>query len=182
MFDSKALSTGEGNAAESNNFVFGFASQDGYGNIFERCVANSTQGVHTTDSDSIIAGFALRGSEKCSKIVDSEGANAVSDITGFTVPHGIFLEGTIDSVQSVTGLFGSIGDINTVDWSADGKYLAVGGADFAGGTSNELQIFTFNGSSGALTAVTGALPENLNGSVRSVNWSSEWAICGSRRQ
>ena len=36
----KALSTGQGNTIAYNNVVTGFASTNGYGNIFERCIAN----------------------------------------------------------------------------------------------------------------------------------------------
>ncbi|EKD49093.1 MAG: hypothetical protein ACD_64C00006G0001, partial [uncultured bacterium] len=44
----KALSTGQGNNALYGNNVFGFVSANGYGNIFERCIANSTQALSTT--------------------------------------------------------------------------------------------------------------------------------------
>ena len=43
--DCKALSIGQGNTNIVNQTVFGFASSNGYGNIFERCIANSTQGI-----------------------------------------------------------------------------------------------------------------------------------------
>ena len=129
--DCNALSTGEGNAQILNNTVFGFVSNDGYGNIFERCIANSTHALSTTDSSSIVAGFALRGIEGCSKIIECEAANATTSADGVTVPYGILLEATFDGLTAVTSV--NPGDaqehdtVYTVAWSLDGKYLAVGG-------------------------------------------------------
>ena len=94
-----------------------FVSANGNGNIFERCIANSTQALSTTDSNSLIAGFALRGSEGCTKIIDSESANSQTNVNGFTVPYGILLEGTLDSVQSITGALGSGGGVGLLGWA-----------------------------------------------------------------
>ena len=88
----QALSTGEGNTQVINNYVFGFVSTDGHSNIFENCIANTTIGLSTTDANSLIAGFALRGSESCTKIIASESTNAQANSEGVTVPCGILLK------------------------------------------------------------------------------------------
>ena len=165
----KALSTGEGNTQELDNLVAGFISADGYGNIFERCIANSTQAITTSDSNSLIAGFALRGSEKCSKVVDSEAANGTTDPTGFAVPYGILLEGTLDPLTSVTE-FGVPGtaNYNSFSFSPDGKYFVAGGDD---NNFNDLQIFKFNENGEAPELLAGTI--NLaSGTIQSVDWAS----------
>lgn len=56
-------------------------------------------------------------------------------------------------------------DVNTVDWSRDGTFLAVGTDAFAG---NELQVYTFN--SGALTLTLNA-GSNVANQVNCVSWN-----------
>ena len=63
--------------------------------------------------------------------------------------------------------------VNSVNWSPDGQYVAVGGNGLTGGTGDELQIFRFDRAAGILTSITGALPEASNDSVNSVNWSPD---------
>jgi len=151
LLDSKALSTGEGNVDIDTTSVQGFVTRDGYANIFERCIANSTQALSVTGSSSIIAGFSFRGTEQCSKIINSEAANSTTDPDEFTVPYGIFLEGTIDSTQSVTGSLS--GTVQGVDWSPDGQYVAVGGTTITGGTDDDFQIFRFDRAAGGVTTI-----------------------------
>lgn len=130
--DCQALSTGQGNTKVINNQVIGFLSTNGFGNIFERCIANSTQALSTTDFNSVIAGFALRGSEGCTKIIECEAANAIASPSGVTVPYGILLEATLDNPITLTA--GPIRPSPTEDpeyvaWSPDGKYFASLGED-----------------------------------------------------
>jgi FOG: WD40 repeat len=168
FIDCKALSTGQGNTVQFNNEVAGFVSLNGYGNIFERCIANGTQALATIDSNSLIAGFALRGNEGCSKIIECEAANSTSSPNGYTIPYGILLEGSMSSITSITGALGTAGIVNSVNWSPDGQYVAVGGSGLTGGS--ELSIFSFNRSSGLQTLVASALH---SGTVHSVNWSPD---------
>ena len=170
FMDCKALSTGLDNDVAFNNTVAGFVSANGFGNIFERCIANATQALSTTDSNSLVAGFALRGTEKCSKIIDSESANAIASSSGVTVAYGILLEGTLDATQSLTGAL-ETGTVNTLSWSADGQYIAIGGNDLTGGTGDEFQIFSFDRVSNSLTAVAGAL--GTVGIVNTLSWSAD---------
>ncbi len=164
----QALSTGEGNVDIEGTTVFGFVSRDGYGNVFERCIANSTQALTVTDSSSLIAGFAFRGTEKCSKIIDSESSNSTTDPEEFTVPYGILLEGTIDSMESVAEVFTGATNVRAVHWSPNGKYVAVTGQGLTGGTNDEFQVFRFDPVAQTLTSVGGALN---GGNIFAVNWS-----------
>ena len=68
--DSKAL----GNGFSSSTNGFGFVSSSGSGNIFERNIAENTL-TGTTAWLTAAAGFALLGTENCSRIVDSTSSN-----------------------------------------------------------------------------------------------------------
>ena len=141
-----ALSTGHDNTQVLTNEVFGFVSVNGYGNIFERCIANATQALSTTDYNSLIAGFALRGTEQCTKIIDCESANATTSPDGVTVPYGILLQATFDGLVSVTSDLTPI-DAISIDWSPDGKYLVV--AD----RSKGIYVYQFDRSTQAITLI-----------------------------
>ncbi len=129
FIDCKAISTGNDNAISfgDKSNVFGFVSREGYGNIFERCIANSTQNLTATAWDTVIAGFALIGTgTQCNKIINCEAGNSTSSPGGLTKPMGIFIESRMQALRSLT-------DINsgadTADvrpaWSPDGKYFIV---------------------------------------------------------
>ena len=172
----KALSTGQNNAVIYHNEVVGFSSSNGYGNIFERCIANGTQALSTTDSSSLVAGFALLGSESCSKIINSESANAIASSSGVTVPYGILLQGTLDGTFNVTGaLSRSTDDVSSVNWSPDGQYVAVGGFGITDDgyqlAGYQLQIYAFDRVNNNLTPVAGTL--SLGDIVESVDWSPD---------
>ena len=159
----KALSTGEGNTNAFDNNVFGFVTNNGYGNIFERCIANSTQALTTTDYDSVVAGFAFRGNEGCSKIVECEAANSMSNFTGKTIPYGILLESSVGEFASVASA--TAGTLHNLAWSPDGIYLAVG-SDTG---SNDFQVYEFDRFANTLTSLVGTL--GIIGSPTAVVWS-----------
>ncbi len=169
FLECRAISTGESNADIDLTTVFGFVSANGNGNFFENCIANSTMALSVTGSSSLIAGFALRGDESCTKIVNSESSNTETNVSGFTVPYGILLEGVFDSVQSVTGSLRTPLIVFSVDWSPDGKYIAIGGNSQSGGTTEQLQIFSFDRLSGSVTSITGI----ELGIIVSVKWSPD---------
>ena len=145
FIECKAISTGQGNTQITNNFVFGFVSTDGHSNIFENCIANTTVALSTVDAQSIVAGFALRGLESCTKIIGSESTNAQASSDGVTVPCGIFIEGTLDTINSVTGAFNSatMSIVNAIDWSPDGQLLVVVGSLMGNNTQN-MQVYGFD--------------------------------------
>ena len=169
----KALSTGQNNAVIYNNDVIGFSSSNGYGNIFENCIANATQAALTIDSDSIVAGFALLGSEACSKIIGCESANASASGMGVTVPYGILLQESLSDVSTATSIFFTADNIFAVEWSPDGQYIAVGGQMVDTVLQTNLQIFKFDRPSNTFTAVAGAFPYDSTGYVRAISWSPD---------
>lgn len=128
----KALSNGDGNSNTTGEAAscFGFVSNSGYGNVFEQCIANSTQNLNATDWDAHISGFALRNGESCSKIIKCEAGNSTSHPDGNTVPYGIWLEGTLSSLTTSTTVVqqqvGSSFNFNGIgSWSADGNYIVI---------------------------------------------------------
>lgn len=129
-FDCNALSTGQGFTNQNGN-VFGFVSQSGTGNIFERCIANATQGLTITGGQSIVAGFGLRSTESLSSIISCEAGNAVTNPSsgGVTLPYGIWLENTLATTLTLTAtppIPNPTAQVNGIDWTSDGQYLAVG--------------------------------------------------------
>ena len=189
MRDCKALSTGIGYTSLNtpvstggvNLGITGFISRGGYGNIFERCIANATQGLTVTGASSFVAGFALMQDdngilEQCSKIIDCEAANATTSPDGVTVPYGILLEAQIDGLVSVTLLTAEDGicpaAVFEVAWSPDGKYVA------AAGSTNVISgkfifIYEFNRLDGQLTLVATISPPNQTYEVDSLKWSPD---------
>ncbi len=172
--DCKALSTGENNNVVFENSVVGFVSTNGYGNVFERCIANATHALSTTDSNSLIAGFALRGSEGCSKIIGCESANATASSEGVAVPYGILLEASLGSISSITAwqVSGGLDFVFTVDWSPDGLYLAVG-IESGTAADPDLHIYRFDRVASSLLKVDSTVVEADSDLVNSVKWSPD---------
>src|SRR3989304_10523245 len=147
-----------------------FVSEDGYGNIFDACLAQSTQGLSVTNGSSIVAGFALMGTESSSTIMNSEASNAITNASGFTVPYGIYLEATINNPMTLTGYpaIPSVpgGSIGSADWSYDGQYLAL-----AYESSEFASIYQYNRTTNIAQEI--ALPNvTLNLGFRS-SWSHD---------
>jgi WD40 repeat protein len=171
----KAIATGEGNMStfgDTSN-VFGFISSDGYGNIFERCIANATQALTTTDSNSVAAGFGLKGSEECSKIISCEASNGITAATGVTVPYGIWLEPQFDGLTTVTSV-GGFDSMRGVSWSPDGQYLAAGGI-ISSGAGNDLRLYRFDRISHDLIQIASINPDegSTAETVSAVTWSPD---------
>ncbi len=173
FIECKALNTGITNNIAFENSVAGFVSANGYGNIFERCIANATQALSTTDSDSLIANFALRGSESCSKIISCEAANATASSDGVSVPHGILLEATISNLATLTEALGADGSqtVISINWSSDGQYLAVGKTAAING--QDLEIFYYDHVTNSLISVVQALGSDGTQIVYAVRWSPD---------
>ncbi len=179
FLDCKALATGDGNTNTSGTEanVFGFVTSNGYGNMFQRCIANSTQALNATNVNVVVAGFALRRGEGATSIIGSEASNSTSSPYGITVPYGIWLEPTFDTLTSVTSVNPDDGTGDTVlalDWSPDGKYVAVGGT-ISGTTNNDLLVYRFDRPSEVLTLVTSANPDlgSTGDTVNTVAWSPD---------
>lgn len=140
----KAVSSGDGNtnASGNNASVFGFSTRAGYGNVFEKCIANSTQNLNATDDRVIIAGFGMRNGESCSKIIECQASNSMSNENGATVPYGIWLEATFEQLTTLT-IVDTVGPQHRVDgfsWAPDGSYYAEMG-EFS---NDVLNIFSYD--------------------------------------
>lgn len=144
----------------SDNNAYGFISSAGFGNIFEQCIADNT--ITTTNAQGFIAaGFILTGTECCSKILDCKADNTQTASFGFAVPYGIYLEEDfVGTVTLKTSNFNGT-SITAVNWSPDGRYLAVGDRE------NDLRVYSFNGRSLLFTASA------LSGLQNSVDWSPD---------
>ncbi len=167
FIECKALSTGKDNIDTSNTTIAGFIATDGFGNVFERCIANGTHGLLVDDDASIIAGFALRGSESCSKIIECESSDAKAGSNVYAVPHGILLEPSVMEDLPIVEQLSVTGTILATDWSPDGKYIAFGGSAFSAGEA--FQVASFDRVSQSVTVFNKA----LDGTVRSISWSPD---------
>ncbi len=168
--DCKALSTGQGNTNSAHVGIYGFVSRDGYGNIFENCIANATQGLTVTGFDSVVAGFALQGSERNTKIITCEAANSRGGLTGSAGVYGIVAqERTVDPIVSTTGALGINGSVSSISWSPDGKFIAIAGTTaVSGGSGQEIQIFSFDYTDESMAFAAGV---SLDGTVGAIEWS-----------
>lgn len=166
-----------GNGFASTDGSYGFISNNGLGNIFQNCIADGTT-TTTTNFNSIVAGFALTGSEMCSKIVGCEGCNTTgpsatsivntATITASGIPYGIVLQGTLTQLTQLTSV-NEGGQVASVNWSPDGKYLATAG-DVVGSPASTTRIYQFNPSQGTLNLIARA---NHGSTLLSVNWSPD---------
>ena len=117
FFDCKAI----GNGATSTSNGYGFASSNGMGNIFERCIATGNTSASTNQAN-VVAGFALLGSEMCSKLIDSKSCdNFYPNLT--VSPYGILLQDQFSSISTFTTVSDTPIPV-AVFWSPDNKFLA----------------------------------------------------------
>jgi parallel beta-helix repeat protein len=149
--DCRAINTGLGNNSNAtNNSIIGFESNNGTGNLFERCISNATQALSTIDFGSIVAGFALRGSEQFSKIIECEASNAITSALGVTVPYGILLQSTVNMnvllpiAQDFTVATQLFSYPLSVSWSPDGRYFATAEANPTNKGQQQLFVYQFN--------------------------------------
>jgi len=165
----KALETQN---ADLDLTAVGFSSFAGRGNLFKECIAEGTK--KTASNFGIHAiGFLLTGTEgdmeQETKIINCIANSTEVNLTGSGCAYGIKLEPFINVTDPLTTIdsadYGA--SVNSVDWSPDGRFLAVGGAGPTD-TTNEIQIFSFDGSSLAL--LTNAVAD-FGATVNSVDWS-----------
>lgn len=172
-----ALSNGIGSSGSS----FGFVSTNGAGNIFENCIADGVTTL-TTNFNAIVAGFAFTGSEMCSKIIGCEAVNASAPTTTSIVntatlvsgptAYGVLLQGSLNQSTSLLSNSTVYGDsVNSLDWSGDGKYLAMGG-HIVGSDNGTVNVYQFDPSSGLLTLINSPQPIYGN-TISSLQWSPD---------
>ncbi len=167
------------NGADAN--AFGFVSESGMCNIFDQCIAHSTE---TTGLDPFFAaGFLLTGSELQSKIVHSQASNGSG--------YGIRLEELIATitlsdeisatpVTSITELgpqarFSQGTIVNSADWLVSGTqpYLAIVSNVNSSESMAEVQILSFDVTTSVLSALTSATYET----DRSL-FECQWLLAG----
>lgn len=170
LLECTALSTGEGNTNVIDNNVYGFVSQNGFCNVFDRCVANATQALSTTDYNSIISGFALTGMEQLSRITNSQSQNAMTSASGVTVPYGMYLQGTLSSSLTLTAVPPvpvPATNVNAVQWSPDQRFIAVGAAG-----DSLLSVYAFDALHEVVYQIASPniIPEDA---VNTVDWSPD---------
>ncbi|MFC1841781.1 WD40 repeat domain-containing protein [Candidatus Dependentiae bacterium] len=165
LFDNcKAFETSNG---ELDERAIGFSSFAGKGNLFTECVAEGT----SKTADSLYChgaiGFLLTGTEGKmeteTKIVQCI-ANSTSVLSsGSGIAFGIKLEPVYTGTEfKDEANFGDV--VNSVDWSPDGRYLAVGGED----EDNEIKIYKFDGTEFSDPEVDSV---DFGNDVESVAWS-----------
>lgn len=129
LINCKALSSGDGNNNSSGDQanVYGFVSRDGHGNLFENCVANSTENLNATDWNTCIAGYALLGTGiQCNKIIGCEAGNATASPDGLARATGIFIESGMRPLSSLQDIqTGGNNSAARPSWSPDGNYFAL---------------------------------------------------------
>lgn len=161
-----------GNQLSGSAYLYGFYARNGTGNIFEACVANN---ITALDPTIPIAGFALDGTENCSKIIGCESSNISAPFTTSVVntatvvtgapAYGILLKSTFTALAAPSNSpsYGSI--IYSVNWSPDNNYLAVGGA---GGT---IQLYQFSTPNSTPTLINNSV--NYGTNIFTMDWSPD---------
>ncbi|MFC1842673.1 hypothetical protein ACFLYU_03390 [Candidatus Dependentiae bacterium] len=159
VFDNcKALQTTND---EETGRAIGFSSNDGTGNLFRECVAEGTTRPDADFGEGAI-GFLLTGSEAESKIIECIANSSVVE-AGSGIAFGILLEPTLsgtDLAAELTDSYTTTIEVNYVNWSPCGDYVAIGGDNKAA------QVLRFDGSSLSL------IDNYIHGAqVNSVAWS-----------
>lgn len=152
------------NGQDGTDSGYGFVAEDGRANIFERCNAQSTITTQTNEGF-VAAGFALSGTETCSKIIDCESFDNTSSTAGFAIPYGILLTSSFSELVEAQTIAGA----NTAqrsDWSPNGQFLATGTA----GVDGEIRIYSLDVQTQTLSLVETVA---LTTAIRTVKWSPD---------
>ncbi len=76
-----------------------------------------------------------------SKIIDSESCNSMANTNGLAIPYGILLKHNGIGKTAIVDSQTHGNDIESVNWSPDGKFLAVGGlTDDSAGVHVEIRV------------------------------------------
>ncbi|MGE0206340.1 MAG: right-handed parallel beta-helix repeat-containing protein [Candidatus Babeliales bacterium] len=162
----KCLAINNGQGGSTN--AYGFIAQGGFANVFEECIAQGTLSNATGDDD-IAAGFALTSTEMCSKIINCESLTNTT-VSGFAIPYGILLTNTFPGTGLTLSVTQGIVTVPTcLNWSPDGKYLAVGNSN---GASSTLFVFRFDPVAKTLAFLSSPAAAH-GGIVTSVSWSPD---------
>ena len=128
--------------ASGSNNLYGFRSEGGVDNFFDSCFVQDMLSLSSTPS-TVAAGFSCDVDEQGCKILSCQVCSVQTAATNVR-PFGIRLEyDDTDLLMTLTnfehGVF-----IESVSWSPDGRYVAIGGE----GTGDfEVRVLAFDGSS-----------------------------------
>jgi len=148
VFDNcKALETQN---AVADDCAVGFSSGMGRGNLFRACVAEGISKI-TSNFCSGAVGFLLTGTlnnmEQETKIIDSV-VNSYEVQAGIGGAYGFYIQSELVSgTEFPTPIVSNYdANVNSVAWSPNGRYLAIGGALNMSSANAELVVATFDGS------------------------------------
>jgi parallel beta-helix repeat protein len=157
-----AIDNGQGGTSSA----YGFLSDNGRSNIFEQCNAQSTITTQTGE-EFVAAGFALTGSEICTKIIECESFDNTTSTVGFAIPYGILLTYTFTAFVPATNV--SHGNsVQAVEWAPNGKFLAIGGLN--GTNAADVRVYAFDPDTKTLTLLA-SFDHGAN--ILSVSWSPD---------
>ena len=157
----KALNTGSTSTGDS----FGFVAENGSKNLFIKCVAEGATTTATAESN-IVAGFALKGTETSSAIIECVARNIESSSSGQTIPYGIIAKTSLQTPVSKSTMTWSA-EVKDLVWSPTGTQLAVGGVATSG---REFSTYSFNQPKTTLLELANFLRNSTN-DVYSLSWN-----------
>ena len=168
VFDKcKALETKNDNP---NKNAIGFSCTSGLGNLFIECVANGTEKTSSNFCNSA-KGFLLQGTSTEVGETKTEIVNCISSSSqsaGYGNAYGIHIDHTLKEASPLGTpefTFSSDNPVNTISWSPESKYLAIG-QDYVS-TGSTLQILRFDDIN--ITQFATADPNDQN--ISSISWS-----------
>ncbi len=129
--------------------VYGFIANSGQYNVFQSCQAMDVRSTTTHQA----SGFYLGDNEFYDKITKCK----AYDIQATSTAYGIFATASAVSIPDINIANGNT--IDSVDWSPDGKFFALGDQ------SGNLKVYSFNGR--ALTFITAINPAS---SISKIAW------------
>ncbi len=160
------------NGLSSTGNSYGFVSNNGNSNIFTGCISDGLS-TTTTNSSSVVAGFALTGSEMCSEIVNCESCNSVAPFTSSIVntgtnvlaptPYGVLLPSTLLLSNSSTAISNPATGSSpySVSWSPDGIYIAT--ANEGNNTVSIINVLANPSSPSTVSTISvGSTPNSLS--------------------
>ena len=147
--------------------TFGFVSEDGAGNLFERCYAEGTI-TSAMDVANVVAGFAFRGAESCSSIVASRVSGIQAPSNGLSTAYGIRLEESLGLPSALAS-----GDIDAIAYSCQWhpkvcNFFALGGRP----AERQTRTYRFDSNNNSLRGVQG-ITHRTGRQIRAVDWTKD---------
>jgi len=161
----KALNIGATNTGDS----FGFNAENGSENTFIRCVAEGITTTATAEGN-VVAGFALKGTEQASSIINCVASDVQTSTSNQVIPYGIFAELTLPTpVLKQSIAWGD--DTRSIRWSPNGRLLALAADPVS---NRDVAMYSFDRSTETATESANALTDSNEG------WCLSWSRTGER--